>query len=345
MFLLAGRGLGLPLFTFNITGMIKKLLIVFLATTWGMYKTSAQSNHYRFEVKTDTYTELTNDIPLTQLVFAAGDPVEIKEVHGETFSYFNQPWLMDTTTIGILIFPNALVEVVKDSTFIICDGLLRQLDSIDNTSKISYRIDGSSGNKILKVQWKNVRVRSGQPGNFVNLQIWLHQSGVIEYRYGPASASNASGYTLNTGPSVGISYSPFDLSPIFEKIWIYGTPPNIMIDSAKNLNFPNISGVPADGTVYRFAPKNLSVSSQSIEHVFRVYPNPAHTVLHIATELSNTPVKASLYDIQGRIAGEYLLDGQTQLHTISTANIPNGIYELRLEVKGQSINRKIEIQH
>ncbi len=345
MFLLTWRGLGLSLFTFNITGMIKKLLFVFLATTWCMYKTSAQSNHYRLEVKTDAYTELTNDVPLTQLVFAAGDPVEIKEVFGETFSYFNRPWLMDTLTTGILIFPNALVEVVKDSTFIICDGLLRQLDSIDNTSKISYRIDGSSGNKILKVQWKHVRIRSGQPGNFVNLQIWLHQSGVIEYRYGPASTSNASGYTLNTGPSVGISYSPFDLSPMFEKIWIYGTPPNIMIDSARNLSFPNISGVPANGTVYRFAPKNLSISTLDNSNGFSVYPNPANTVLNISTQIYNIPVKASLVDIEGRITREYLLDGQTQLHTISTANIPHGIYVLRLVVKGQSITRKIEIKH
>lgn len=325
--------------------MIKKLLVVFLATAWCMHKTSAQPNHYRFEVKTDTYTELANDIALSQLVFASGDPVEIKDVHGETFSYFNQPWLMDTLTIGILVFPNALVEVIKDSNFIICDGLLRQLDSIDNTSKISYKLDGASGSKILKVQWKNVRVRSGQPGNFVNLQIWLHQSGVIEYRYGPASASNASGYVSNTGPSVGISYSPFDLSPMFEKIWIYGTPPNITIDSARNLNFPNISGVPADGTVYRFAPKNLSVSSLNNNDDFGVYPNPANTVLNISTRAFGTPVKATLIDMQGKVAAEYLLDGQTKTHSISTAALPNGIYEVMLQTKQQTITRKIEIQH
>lgn len=324
--------------------MIKKLLVVLLAT-WCMNKASAQSNHYRLEVKTDAYTELTNDIPLTQLVFASGDPVEIKEVHGETFSYFNQPWLMDTTTIGILIFPNALVEVVKDSTFIICDGLLRQLDSIDNTSKISYRIDGTSGNKILKMQWKNVQVRSGQPGNFVSLQIWLHQSGVIEYRYGPSSASNASGYTLNTGPSVGISYSPFSLSPMFEKIWIYGTPPNIMIDSARNLNFPNISGVPANGTVYRFAPKNLSVKAIDNSDGFNVYPNPANTVLNISTQIYNTPVKASLIDMQGRIVSELLLDGQTKEHSISVAHLPGGIYEIRLQTKQMAVTCKVEIRH
>lgn len=337
--------LGLPLFTFNITGMIKKSLILLLATAWCVQKASAQPNHYRFEVKTDTYTELSGDIPLSQLVFASGDPVEIKEVHGETFNYFNEPWLMDTTTIGILIFPNALVEVIKDSTFIICDGLLRQLDSIDNTSKISYKLEGASGSKILKVQWKNVRVRSGQPNNFVNLQIWLHQSGVIEYRYGPASASNASGYTQATGPSIGISYSAFSLTPMFEKIWIYGTPPNIMIDSVRNLNFPNIWGVPANGTVYRFAPKNLSVSTANTNDGFSVYPNPANTILHISTRAFDAPVKATLIDIQGKIVAEYLLDGQTKEYSISTATLPNGIYEVVLQAKQQTITRKIEIQH
>ncbi|MBZ0099379.1 MAG: T9SS type A sorting domain-containing protein [Taibaiella sp.] len=324
--------------------MIKHLffIAVFTCVACGV---PAQPNHYRFEVKTDTYTELVNDIPLSQMVFATGDPVEIKDVHGETFSYFSEPWLMDTLTTGILVFPNALVEVVKDSTFIICDGLLRQLDSIDNTSKISYKLEGASGSKILKVQWKNVKVRSGQPNNFVNLQIWLYQSGVIEYRYGPASASNASGYTQATGPSIGISYSPFDLSPIFEKIWIYGTPPNITIDSAKNGNFPNIWGVPTNRTVYRFAPKNLSVSTIDNSEGFSVYPNPANTVLNISKQAFGTPVKATVIDMQGKVMAEYLLEDQTKEHSISIAALPNGIYEVLLQTKQQTTVRKIEIRH
>lgn len=305
----------------------------------------AQPNHYRFEVKTDTYTELVNDIPLSQMVFATGDPVEIKDVHGETFSFFNESWSMDTLTTGILVFPNALVEVVKDSNFIICDGLLRFLDSIDNTSKISYKLDGASGSKILKVQWKSLKLRTGQAGNFVNLQIWLYQSGVIEYRYGPASASNASGYTQATGPSIGISYSPFDLSPIFEKIWIYGTPPNITIDSAKNGNFPNIWGVPSNGTVYSFAPKNLSVSTIDNSEGFSVYPNPANTVLNISKQAFGTPVRTTLIDMQGKVMAEYLLDGQTKEHSISIAALPNGIYEILLQTKQQTTVRKIEIRH
>lgn len=324
--------------------MIKHLFFI-AAFTCVACSVSAQPNHYRFEVKTDTYTELVNDIPLSQMVFATGDPVEIKDVYGETFSYFNQPWLMDTLTTGILVFPNALVEVVKDSTFIICDGLLRQLDSIDNTSKISYKLEGASGSKILKVQWKNVKIRSGQPNNFVNLQIWLYQSGVIEYRYGPASASNASGYTQATGPSIGISYSAFSLTLMFEKIWIYGTPPNIMIDSVRNLNFPNIWGVPTNGTVYRFAPKNLSVGTIDKSEDFSVYPNPANTVLNISTQAFGTPVKAALIDMQGKVVAEYLLDGQTKEHHISIAALPNGIYEVLLQTKQQTTVRKIEIRH
>ncbi|HYD23015.1 MAG TPA: T9SS type A sorting domain-containing protein [Flavipsychrobacter sp.] len=324
--------------------MIKELLFgsTFVCLTLHV---SAQTNHYRFEVDTDAYSELTGDIALTQMVFATGDPIEVKDLFGETFSYFNEQWLMDTTTTGVLIFPNAFVEVVKDNNFIICDGLLRWLDSIDNTSKISYKIEGAPGSKILKVQWKNLMLRTGQPGNFVNLQIWLHQNGIIEYRYGPMSASNASGYTQQTGPSVGISYSPFDLSPIFEKIWIYGTPPNITIDSARNMNFPNIWGVPVDGTVYRFAPKMLSASTIENNNNFDVYPNPANTELHIHAAITNTPLKATLFDLQGRVSAEYLLDGHTQIHTITTGDLPGGIYELRLQTKQQTITQKIEIKH
>lgn len=327
--------------------MLKNLLVRVVILVSCACSVNAQNNFYKLNVATDTYTELTGDIALTQMVFAEGDPYEVKALYGETFNFFNKQWTMDTTTKGILIFPNAFIEVIEDSNFLICDALLRYLDSIDNTSKISYKIDGAGNKKILKVQWKNLKVRSGQPGNYVNLQIWAYQEhGMIEYRYGPSSASNASGYVQATGPSVGISYSPFSFSPMFEKIWIYGTPPNIIIDSAKNMNFPNIWGVPSNGTVYRFVPKTLSVSAINMAEGFSVNPNPADDKIVISSAIVfNEPLTIKLLDMNGRLLNEQIMKAGTGELSVPVSQLTTGMYQIHIKGRTTESFIKVSVAH
>jgi len=310
---------------------------------------AAQTNTYIFKSSADTYTELTGDIALTQMVFATGDEVEITALNGTTFNLFGKSWTMDGITKGILIFPNGLVEAI-DTTgeLMVFDGLFRSLDSIDNTSKISYKIDGAVGSKILKAQWKNVKIQSGQTGNFVNLQIWLYQNGIIEYRYGPSSVNNASGYTTSTGPSVGIFYSPSDVSQIYQKLWVYGLPPSLQLDSSKNISFPNISGVPANGTVYRFVPKTVaaSVHSATVKDMLDVFPNPANKVLNIMLdEAPKTKATIGLYAADGRLLKEYALPANKNNINIQVADVPTGIYTLQYTQGNTTSNKRIEIIH
>lgn len=324
------------------------LLTVFFVIVFISLGLHAQPNHNVLQVHNQTYTELTGDIPLTQMVFAVGDEYEVKDLYGETFNLYNKPWLMDTLTKGVLIFPNAFIEIVEDSNFIICDALLRWLDSIDNTSKISYKIEGSSGNKILKVQWKNLKIRTGQAGNYVNLQIWLYQKdGMVEYRYGPSSANNASGYSQSTGPSVGISYSDFNFTKMYEKIWIHGTPPNIQIDSAHNASFPNISGVPANGTVYRFIPKaSASVRAVKKDMGITVYPNPADKEIVISlTTTTKETLKLSLLDMNGKLIREYYLKQGSSMLSIPSAKLSAGTYLLLVQGKDTAFSYKVSVVH
>lgn len=313
------------------------------------FVSNAQLNHNALVIDNAPYTELTGDIALTDMTFAEGDPHEVKELYGETFNLYSKPMMMDTLTTGILIFPNAFIEVINGGDFVICDALLRYLDSIDNNSKISYKIEGSSGNKILKVQWKNLKLRSGIAGNYVNLQLWLYQKdGMVEYRYGPASASNASGFTPSTGPSVGISYSDTNFASFKEKIWIYGTPPNIKIDSAHNISFPNISGVPSNGTIYRFIPKqSLSVAENQKLLDISAYPSPADKEVIIrAAKAQNETLTITLLDAAGKALKTYAMpDGTSQL-SIPTASMPNGMYNIRIQnTSGNITNYKIAVAH
>lgn len=324
------------------------LLTIFFIIIFISLGLNAQPNHNVLQVSNASYTELTGDIALTQMVFVVGDEYEVKDLYGETFNLYNKPWLMDTVTKGVLIFPNAFIEIVEDSNFIICDALLRWLDSIDNNSKISYKIEGSSGNKILKVQWKNLKIRTGAAGNYVNLQIWLYQKdGMLEYRYGPSSANNASGYTQSTGPSVGISYSNFSFSKMYEKIWIHGTPPNIQIDSAHNASFPNISGVPANGTVYRFIPKqSASVSALKKDMGITVYPNPADKQIVISLSApASENLKVSVMDLSGQLIKEYSMPAGSRQLSVPSAQIPAGMYHIHLQGNNTSVSYKVSVVH
>jgi hypothetical protein len=173
------------------------------------------------------------------------------------------------------------------------------------------------------------------------------KDGTIEYRYGPSSANNASGYVQATGPSVGISYSTQTFSTIYEKIWIYGTPPAIIIDSAKNGNFPNIWGVPSNGTNYRFIPKSsLVISPLNNLPQFNIYPNPASDEIRISAmkNLGNNCVM-SLYDINGQFVRKYNYDSSLKELVIHTKDIAAGNYNLHIEIDGVIIQQLLTIQH
>ncbi|MBS1774490.1 MAG: T9SS type A sorting domain-containing protein [Bacteroidetes bacterium] len=321
------------------------LILIFL---FAFSKVFAQTNYYMLKVQSNSYSDLTGDIPLA-IKFASGDAFELKELYGETFKLFGKSLTMDTLTKGILIFPNAFVEVVDNNDIMVFDGLIRELDSIDNTSKISYKIEGSSGKKIIKVQWKNLRVHSGLASNYVNLQIWIYQENdIVEYRYGPSSVDNASGYTQATGPSVGIFYSTSTVSTMYQKIWISGTPPSIIVDTLKNTNLPNIFGVPANGTVYQFIPKTVAASVKEISTAdkFSIYPNPANDKIIIASiGHLNSNVAISLHTVTGQLIKRYdYKHGQKEL-TIPVSSLANGNYIISIESSGNHQQKQIIVQH
>jgi hypothetical protein len=325
---------------------MRNLCTLLLVTILLFSKLYAQPNYYTFKVGNAAYADLTGDIPLT-MKFASGEYFELKELLGETFKFFGKSLTMDTLTKGIIIFPNGFVEVVDNNDIMVFDGLIRELDSIDNTSKISYKIEGTAGKKIIKVQWKNVKINSGQPSNYVNLQIWLYQENdVIEYRYGPSSSNNASGYTQATGPSIGIFYSTSTVSTMYQKVWISGTPPAITVDTVKNANLPNIFGVPANGTTYRFIPKTVATSiKESGPAGVTIFPNPANDkiIITVKQPLKNK-ARVSLHNVNGQLVSTYDYIAKGDM-VINTSGIPNGIYTLSFESGNTKMQQQITVQH
>ena len=313
-------------------------------------KVSAQADNLCvFDQATAPYQDLTLDTDITSIVFMPDSYYTVLSVLGDTYPLMGQPWLIDTINAAIYVMKNGRTYLGLDTGFAIFDCLYNDsLVTIDASSKVSYKIEGSGNQEILKIQWKNLAVATGPAGNFINIQTWLYkETGVIEFHYGPRSANNASGYTTAgpTGIYTGIWYSNNNFTTMYEKIQVKGQPPAIQIDSNLNTNVPNIHGVPDSGTVYRFVPRAIatSVSAAVNNDAIRIVPNPAtdKVTVYLPTEEKTTIVMlnslgSAVY--QKEVSGMHSID-------INTRELPAGQYFIRMsgnwgdDVKALSVMR------
>lgn len=275
---------------------MKKILLPFLAAL-AVLSTEAQNQFYKFTQFSSTYTELVNPVVIDTMNFAEGD-FYLLPLTGETFSFFGVPFPLG----GIKTFhlqPNGNLRIDNDSSLVIIDGAFTWLDSIDATSSVSYLIEGTAGNRVVKVQWKNLHVRVGDPGNYMNLQIWVYQSsGAVEIHYGPSDSSNRSGFGTGDGPQVGMFFARDDFSKQFEKLWVGGSPSNVKLDSGRNFIFNAMSGIPEGGRVFRFEPKLLSGMNDVNGTALTLYPNPAGK--HIRLQGVEKGELFQVYDLNGK---------------------------------------------
>jgi hypothetical protein len=297
----------------------KLLKTAILLSLWLCSWSAFAQNSYSFKEATDTYTELSDATVIKSSDFSSG--FYMLPVENETYKFYNIRFKFG----GILTFavqPNGNLRIDNDSSLIIIDGAFTYLDSIDNTSQISYKIEGQSGNQIVKVQWKNFKIRDGGANNFVNFQIWVYQkSGLIENRYGSSSPSNQIGFPPTTGPQVGVFYSPDDFSGIYEKQWINGHHTAPTLDTSKNYVFRAMQGVPPEGVVYSFVPRFSTLSTpETVKEEFAFYPNPTSEKISFSKAVSGKIINA--------IGKEVLTFSETTL--LNVQMLHTGIYMIRL---------------
>jgi hypothetical protein len=77
-------------------------------------------------------------------------------------------------TNGYLVF-----DENRDQAFTAYSMFRDKLDASGNHSVLSYQLTGTVGNRIFKLQYKNVGL-SDYPMELLSYQIWLHESGRIE---------------------------------------------------------------------------------------------------------------------------------------------------------------------
>jgi len=290
--------------------------------------TISQGQSYTFSELTGTYSDLTESIILEDADYDDENFLLI-DITGETIPFFG----LDFNFGGITTYavqPLGNVRVDNDSSAVLLDAL-RSLGiyPLDETTKLSYQIDGAPGSHIIKVEWKNHTLTFGEPGNIINFQIWVYQeTGLIEFHYGPRSESNASDLPEEDPLYIGLLYAPDDFLDLYEKIWISGEIDDVQIDLEPINNYEPMLGVPDEGTIYRFTPTFLSTQNYPGKEMlsdFVLAPNPAIESVTIQN-LPEAILTVDVLNTQGKLVRQFSASNQLEI-----SDLESGIYFIRVE--------------
>ena len=239
---------------------------------------------------------------------------------------FNVP-AGDNFTVGAAPF---LVSTGVTHSIALDPMINQSFQSMGSSSSISYQVDMVGGQRILKVQWKQIEFVDF-PGLYLNVQLWIEEiTQNITFHFGPGNTDTLT-FAPGTGPQVGI----FDFSPDFltlTELLTLGGNPAAPAESASTIL--NLSGIPAEGTRYLFTNNtviNVGVDDrkgQNEEFVpqWDVYPNPAVDYLFVGgKELDGDSFLVT--DMRGVRVAEFNSFSGVQA-SIPVGAWPSGVYVL-----------------
>lgn len=191
-------------------------------------------------------------------------------------------------------------------------------------SPISYKVEGSPGARIVKVEWKNAGFYGegdelGTLNDYINFQLWLFEgSNDIEMHFGPNMITNAPiNYYEETGANVGLL--DYDLINAY---FLSGAANNpVVVDTLDYLN-----GTPSNGTIYKFSRSTVGI--EKMTSTAKVFPNPSNgifTVKHFSGKIS----PYQIIDFTGKVIQQGILTDSEE--TIDLSKNVKGVYLLNID--------------
>lgn len=293
---------------------------------------------YTFVAETAAYTPLTGTTSLTGNA-SWDDPAATIPM---PFAFTVQGQQVDSLLLeglgGSLIGlqnNNPIFSIVAPFEADIID---RGYDSSVSLSSISYKVDGTAGNRILKIEWKEVGSYGEYSNNggilamYISFQAWIYEgTNVIEYRYGANTINDPSTfYEGDPGAIIGTALTDGNASLVANLI------SGPVASPVFGLTVLPLNGTPANGTLYRLTPigASSSVAENQLSQVLKAWPNPVSDVLNM--ELKNQQqARIALYNLQGQKVKQQLLSESRS--SLDLSDLPAGAYLIRMEGQAGSM--------
>jgi len=297
-------------------------------------------NKYELTTLQQTYTDLDSPVSINNGVAWDWDtfdevaiPFEFK-ISGQTvnrflfdddyFAFISPDGDFETEEGVTNIFPS--MAFIQDRTY----------NTGTSTSPLSYKFEGTEGSRILKLEIKNVgselSVEKGfsEDHFYMNFQIWLYEAdNVIELRYGDNNIANIS--DIYPEEDVDFIFLAGIEDPEANIIVLSGQSTNPTYQEINEQNAPDTissDSFPATGTVYRLTPEatagivDFSVSS------FKLYPNPASSVLNIQSE-SLTASEYAIYNVLGKLVAHTTIADSNNIQ-VNVSGLESGLYFVKI---------------
>lgn len=322
----------------------------FTLSVLAIFGAICSNSQYNFTKTTGTYANLVGSTSVNNGV--TWDDPQFTIPLGFNFTYFNSVTnMMVIEDAGL----GAYLAINASETGVIPTLIPFGADIIDrgdfgtvSLSPISYLISGTAGNRIAKIEWRNVGFYSdldddGISTDFTNFQLWLYEgSNNIEIRFGPTSVNQPSlCYDGETGASVELlpnfDYTNFSYGN--NGITLKGSPTAPIVKIINTINdLEYLTGTIPDGTIYRFVKNGATSIDENSLVKASLFPNPATSTITISTELDNV-TSVVITDVNGRVINEI----NSNFKTIDISGLESGVYFATVKTnQGSAIKRFVK---
>lgn len=298
--------------------------------------------HYHFVETTSPYSDLVDPITDPDVIIGEDFLFYLAELEGETFNFFGEDFTFSGADVYFGLRTIGNLRINGATNIVIIDGLWTVFESFDETTEMSWAVEGSSGEYIVTAQWKNASIEHGPEENYVNFQMKVYQeTGIIEFHYGPASANSLDGYSEEDGPYIGILYANEAFTTIHQTLWLSEDPTDVTVDTS-GTSLDRMHGVPAEGTLYRFIPKHLTVGLEDKKTIsnLNVYPNPAQNKVFISGADQTEINSVSIYTISGNL----VINSITDTDFVDVSALAEGNYLIRIKTTSGIYTEKLTIK-
>lgn len=297
---------------------MKKYLLIF--TFISFLSLQAQLD-YSLTNSTSTYTELSGATNISVAAWNSNFSVAMPF----QFKYFGNTYSNLYITFDGCYFS----DTGDDYVFYGTDNF--KAENLPNSSPISYLITGTSPNRIIKIEWKNVREANSDPSfdYILNNQIWLYEtSNIIEFHFGNNSVTDP------VYDEFFIGLIDFDNSPYYA---IDGSATSPVLVRVQNSGtFDGIPAYPTNGLVYTLTPK-----VSDIETILKPYTfSSDFNKFSINT---STDFIVNITDINGKAIDTNRFQSDAN-GTYFLSDIAAGIYLVNIQIGNNQFVEKIIVR-